>query len=1248
MANSLRGHLEATWAEELSSFPQLAETAPIYFVLPTSDAETMRSEPVLGSPHVRWLAKPEAGYGFELENAGAGPSKALRELPEFGALLQALHNLMEELGRNGNGGQHVWPSRWQLGKLSRELVDAYLDAYSRLVQQAKQHSTEAVFWASYPFSAFVYCASDMRLQAVLLSPLHPLRLALLYGAERAVIESGAPADAKRRDIAQLLEGWAFPFVGPAPAYGDASTLMATPIDAGPEQLFLGWSALVWFENANGSQIQLPISAAGWRLPGGSSSGLNQGGVGAAVRDFMRVYPHLPTLTMELFSSAPAPRSVELDMAVMRELARVAADEADAVPLPQSLRVLDSDHRQGPPPRRDDVFDALAVGGEDSMPSFEWAIYRGAEATKIAADVRLVEDAQSSVAVAKAKGQMLGGFGKWPVRRFLGREITDDKKDVILHYLVDPRSAEWRVYAEALHALEKVPFKTTDAIRIRSKGVLLGTTGKAQWVVTGNVLVDPGSVARAAISNESHPAILWEWRPPYLPRRKSIASGFDFGRRPYMTVARVPEPFRERIQQLKGMTAESVDKMIQTLGRRGIGLASLLAMGDNHSEGALGFYLALRLLDIAKPSIDTTDRKLFVVPLDAVNNLLVAIGGDPDSTARRADLLVMIIDSVDGEQFKITFLPIEIRCSGFTPGSSVVGFPPQDSPPVSSKIEQLAQTHRCLKDVVKALKPESGRDVVIELTAMGSVVETAFLTSDDQQDYVLAAKCLTTIASGKCDYEVAAGLLLWFQPGDDGQQPPYKYTAPKPDEPFGCLFVEAAKPAAPWDESSTDKSWAAKAVSDCQSCIVDHYTHASPKAVAVEAVPAEPAITVPEVPAKDTEVATLQPIVDEPIVQPPHPTPPSVAPPLVAPAPPPQAAQRPRISVGSSSNYPEGIWWDPAHPAKRLNNSHTVILGSAGSGKTQVLSSFILELHKQGIPSLILDFKDDYAKQDFRDVIGADLYDATDGLPVNPLALPIDDMSGKVHATQQVYAIAGIFDAVYNLGDIQEPHLREALHKTYENAGIPRNPIKFTPGMKVPNFSEVKKALDEIDDKNLNARLSSIFELGLFRDGDLSVDQLLTKTTVLRFTQLPSEQLKKAAGGIVLRAVYNALLKRGHVQGLRLAIIIDEAHRVANLDPVKLLVKEARAYGVGVFLSSQEARDFEDFVFSNAGTILTLKLSESTDADRVARLLAGAGEFRAVSEQLRNFDQFVGFMRNDQYKPYAKVKVKPFYERLAEG
>jgi hypothetical protein len=1245
MSDRLRGHLESLWLSELRQLPNIPPASMIYCILPTTTAETIRGAPVQAGPFTRWLTPPDQGFQLDIENAGAGPDSNLYSTPEFTDLLGSLNEILSALERQGDGGRNVWPSRWQLKNLPEILVNRYLAAYSALVQRGRALNPTATFWACYPFSAIIYDPAAAKVVAVLLSPLHPLRLSWLYGAERALMEATATGDSRWRTLAQVIEGWNYPLLGPAPGY-EPITLAAVPIDSGPEQLFLGWSALVTFDMTAGSQLLMPTYAGGWRMPGGSSSGLNQGGVGAAIRDFMRVYPHLPTLSLELFASTKTSRSIELDGAVMCELAKLAADEIDAVPLPHSLRILDSDNREGPLPKRDDAFQSFSNAG-GVLPVFEWRSYPSSQAQEIASDLRLVEDAQARVSLARGHGQPLGATGRWPIRRFVLRESNSQTQDVLLHSHIDVTSSTWKAFTAALMAMERIPFVTMDSLRVKPASVLLGTASKARWVVTGNNLVDPAAVARL-VAQGPRPAMLWEWRPPFLPRRKGNAT-LDFGRRPYMTIARIPQPFRQRIADLRDLDIARADTMLNFLGRRGIGLASLLAMGDNHAEGALGFFLALRIIDALQLSMETSNRKVLVVPLDAVNSLLTAIAGDDDGTSRRADLLLMVVDAPAGDNlsWQLNFLPIEIRCTGFAPSTPLNRFPQDTATQVREKIDQLAETSSCLASVISALPDASGSEAnTLQRVAMMGIIETALLLrpaqSADVVDVVFEATFVRKLLDGSVLCKQAPGVLMWFQnttnldtlrirpfaPGMpavvfvDPTAFPNEFWSVAPGHLFNSMIPVFGDQCHVQPQSAQHTSGAPIPLELPNSPLVIRQEHAE-----------VPIAHLPETPVPVPPILAIPP-------PPPLPVQPTSS---VTQAPPPPA-QRPRVYLGKSAQFAEGVWWDPLSPAGRLTNGHLVILGAAGSGKTQALRSFLYELHRAGVPSLVLDFKDDYVQPNFLDIIGANLHDATDSLPINPLALPVDNQTGKVNVVTQVYSLCGIFKAVYSLGEIQEAHLREALFHAYEQCGIIRTIRTLTPGTALPQFDSVRGILEEINDVSLNNRLAPIFDLGLFNEGALTADNLIDRSSVIRFTQLPSEEVKKAASGILLRAIYNALLKRGHQQGLRLAIVIDEAHRIANLEPVKLLVKEARAYGVGVFLSSQEARDFDDFVFSNAASLLTLKLSETSDADRVAKLLVGSSGYREISDELQGAPQFHAFFRNDHYRPYVRTEIVPFYDR----
>jgi DNA phosphorothioation-dependent restriction protein DptH len=82
---------------------------------------------------------------------------------------------------------------------------------------------------------------------------------------------------------------------------------------------------------------------------------------------------------------------------------------------------------------------------------------------------------------------------------------------------------------------------------------------------------------------------------------------------------------------------------------------------------------------------------------------------------------------------------------------------------------------------------------------------------------------------------------------------------------------------------------------------------------------------------------------------------------------------------------------------------------------------------------------------------------------------------------------------------------------------------------------------------------------------------------------PLEQLQIAAGAFVLRKIYKDMFRWGETDRLRLAIVLDEAHRVSRDTTLPKIMKEGRKFGVVVISASQGISDFHPDVLGNAGT-----------------------------------------------------------------
>ncbi|HNJ44293.1 MAG TPA: type IV secretion system DNA-binding domain-containing protein, partial [Acidobacteriota bacterium] len=89
--------------------------------------------------------------------------------------------------------------------------------------------------------------------------------------------------------------------------------------------------------------------------------------------------------------------------------------------------------------------------------------------------------------------------------------------------------------------------------------------------------------------------------------------------------------------------------------------------------------------------------------------------------------------------------------------------------------------------------------------------------------------------------------------------------------------------------------------------------------------------------------------------------------------------------------------------------------------------------------------------------------------------------------------------------------------------------------------------------------------------------------VVDLHHLRLETLQLAAGAFLLRKIYREMFHWGESKHLRLAIVLDEAHRLAKDITLPKIMKEGRKFGVAVIVASQGLADYHPDVVGNAGT-----------------------------------------------------------------
>jgi hypothetical protein len=699
-----------------------------------------------------------------------------------------------EAASRGQGLTSAWPSRLDLRQVLAADVENYLAAYAALVEQAS--SAYHLRMLCYPFSLIMYSSAEGKATGVMLSALHPLRLAWSWSAQAAAseINNNPDIDVDAVELMRFVEGGAFPAIGPSP-FKLQDRLVAQPLDPGYEDLFMAWSYLYESGMVNNNQAQ-PAHLSGLDFPSATRSGLSSGGVTAAINDYLRVHPYSSDLRLGLYAQSKVHRSRELDRAVVAELDGLLKNRAGQ--LPGGVQIIDSRNRLGNLPDKREVLarvssarDALEQDDENKLWKipFEWK-----QSDDASLDIRFVEDAlvtahhgapiSERVALAPS-----GAATSWPVRRthaWTRRNENTLNQSGFNAALASPPVSPLASFFVALGQIESMGGIWETWCEV-PPGVVL-TDDKANWIVAGNSYLDPRLLSSAVLSLSGNKKVLWEWRPPFFPRRWK--GGTIIAARPYTVIASLTKDFKEQVKLATGEALGDaqdsvVDALFRELGTRGIGIASLLSMGQSQARGAIGFYLGFALVGHWERQAANGHVRM-VLPIDAVNPVFETLSRTTNDDRQKADLLLLDL-AIEGGAFKATLHPVEIKMHAAK--STPHAFPGTTSKNVKDALQQLASTRRTLSGFIDAVSAQP-RPVLINAT-LSALIETGlYLSITESLDARLGQQLLAAASTGACTFSLGAGILLWFERGGYGDgAKPFMHRKPADDDAHK-LFVDS--------------------------------------------------------------------------------------------------------------------------------------------------------------------------------------------------------------------------------------------------------------------------------------------------------------------------------------------------------------------------------------------------------------------------------------------------------------------------
>lgn len=264
------------------------------------------------------------------------------------------------------------------------------------------------------------------------------------------------------------------------------------------------------------------------------------------------------------------------------------------------------------------------------------------------------------------------------------------------------------------------------------------------------------------------------------------------------------------------------------------------------------------------------------------------------------------------------------------------------------------------------------------------------------------------------------------------------------------------------------------------------------------------------------------------------------------------------------------------------NQFAAITGSTGTGKTTLIRTLATHIHSERIPVLALDFHGDL------EISGLRSYRLDSGeLGIEPLA----------HGATAADIIDNLKHAAPGLGHLQLALIRDELTAYLTQTSAPR-------------LTELQRRLqtregtaqDRQKASGVLAALRVVFDAPVFKAARyLRPEDLLGGgRLVLRGL---STEARRFVATVILSQVFAVLRQAGPTNksgALRLFIVLDEAAVLKDAPEVETLVREARKFGLGMALASQQIDDHNPVILANCSTFAafyTPSRQEATDIER---------------------------------------------------
>ncbi len=705
---------------------------------------------------------------------------------------------------------------------------------------------------------------------------------------------------------------------------------------------------------------------------------------------------------------------------------------------------------------------------------------------------------------------------------------------------------------------------------------------ARYCAVSSSTVDAACFFRT--TNESY---LWDYELPAYSRRAGENNGYYLLAKESPSIVEAVNTAVHTIAPHAKLEPAQISLMLQEISRRGMPTLKRLTGGGAASLGEIGMLVALRVL---QSEFQPNPTESGLCPVRAGENILnLLIPADPfknhfedlqsaihHRSGERPDLIVASIRIVAGKPVGLKLTPMEVKArSGGLAQTDRLAALSQ----ATSFAEFLVEIQSRAKEI--AIWGIAWRNLLASWLDYAFRVYGQLESFMRQQEWTqLHGQVLQDLMAGETNVEIdTRGRLIVIDNSNNSS--PWDVDNDRFNETVVLTHSDAYSLLSGCSNGllgrirATLGDWSLSPSEQGAPTATPPPTPLASSMLAAVDIPHAPASTVPSLPDERPQPLPSQPVGSTPALATSNPA---------------QAQVAIEIPAGIKFTVGSTVGTFQAHDVEffpgntELNQLNIGIVGDLGMGKTQLIQSLLYQIRARPESNrgcrpkvLIFDYKKDYSKRHFVEATGARV--------VNPFDIPLNMFDTRDLLTQRNAWLerskffADVLSKIYSgIGPLQRTRIKEAVRQSYERAAAA--------GSGSPTIYDVFDSYTAICNNQIDTPYSIMSDMvdgGYFERDPQKIQKFsdfLDGIVVVDLGALGQDDLTKNMLVVVfLNLFYEHMLKIekkpfiGESPRLRFVdtmLLVDEANNIMKyeFDVLKRVLLQGREFGVGVILASQ--------------------------------------------------------------------------------